>query len=128
VNHNVIAYDFSAMLGDLEMDIQTFREIAVLSGTDYNCDNKTSLGETVALYEKYKKSDDKEHGFYDWVLHNSNYITDYQILLSIVKMFDVANYQDNLAILDKIDQVAFEEIDMPALRDILEKDGFVFVQ
>ena len=128
VNHNVIAYDFSEMLCDLEMDIQTFREIAVLSGTDYNCDNKTSLGETVALYEKYKKSEDKERGFYDWVLHNSNYITDYPILLSIVKMFDVSNYKDNLAILEKIDQVSFEEIDMPALREILEKDGFVFVQ
>ena len=126
VNHNIIAYDFSAMLGDLEMDIQTFREIAVLSGTDYNCDNKTSLGETVALYEKYKQLG--TGGFYDWVLHNSNYISDIEILQSIAKMFDVANYQDNLAILDKIDQVAFEEIDMPALRDILEKDGFVFVQ
>jgi flap endonuclease-1 len=131
VNHNVISYDFSAMLGDLEMDIQTFREIAVLSGTDYNCDNKTSLGETVALYERYKKvgsADGPMNSFYNWVLHNSNYISDIEILQSIAKMFDVANYQDNLAILDKIDQVAFEEIDMPALHAILEEDGFVFVQ
>jgi flap endonuclease-1 len=127
VNHNVISYDFSAMLGDLEMDIQTFREITVLSGTDYNCDNKTSLGETFALYERYKKAGAGD-SFYDWVLHNSNYISDIEILQSIAKMFDVANYQDNLAILDRIDQVTFEEINMPDLRDILEKDGFVFVQ
>lgn len=131
VNHNIISYDFSAMLVDLEMDIQTFREIAVLSGTDYNCDNKTSLGETFALYERYKNSrsvDGPTVGFYDWVLHNSNYISDIEILQSIAKMFDVANYSDNLEILNKIDQVAFEEIKMPDLRDILEKDGFVFVQ
>lgn len=126
VNHNVIAYDFSAMLGDLEMDIQTFREIAVLSGTDYNCDNKTSLGEMVALYEKYKHSNDNS-GFYNWVLHNSNYINDYQILLSIVKMFDIANYTDNSDIMKRIDQVSFSEIDMTTLQVILEKDGFVFV-
>ena len=43
-------------------------------------------------------------------------------------MFDVANYQDNLAILDNIDRVTFEEIDTPALHAILEKDGFVFVK
>jgi flap endonuclease-1 len=127
VNHNVISYDFSAMLCDLEMDIQTFREITVLSGTDYNCDNKTSLGETIALYERYKKVGVVD-SFYNWVLHNSNYITDIEILRSIVKMFDVANYQDNLEILDRIDQVAFEEADMSALCAILEKDGFVFVR
>lgn len=131
VNHNVIFYDFSAMLVDLEMDIRTFKEIAVLSGTDYNCDNKTSLGETVALYETYRNSgfvDDSSHEFYDWVLHNSSYISDIEILQSIVKMFDVTNYSDNLAILDRIDQVTFEEINMSDLRAILEKDGFVFVQ
>jgi flap endonuclease-1 len=131
VNHSVIFYDFSAMLSDLEMDIQTFREIAVLSGTDYNCDNKTSLGETVTLYEKYKTSgsaDESTNDFYDWVLHNSNYISDIETLRSIVKMFDVTNYSDNLAILDRIDQVTFEEINISELHAILEKDGFVFVQ
>jgi 5'-3' exonuclease len=127
INHNVIFYDFSEMLVDLEMDIQTFREIAVLSGTDYNCDNKTSLGETLELYEKYRKSGSTDE-FYDWVLHNSNYISDIEILRSIVKMFDIANYSDNLAILDRIDQVVFEEINILDLQAILEKDGFVFVQ
>jgi len=130
VNHNVIFYDFSAMLGDLKMDIPTFREIAVLSGTDYNCDNKTSLSETVELYEKYTNSGERtshEYGFYNWVLQNTSYITDYDILLSILKMFDVANYSDNSAILERIEQVSFNEIDMNGLRNILEKDGFVFV-
>jgi flap endonuclease-1 len=127
VNHNVIFYDFSAMLSDLEMDIQTFREITVLSGTDYNCDNKTSLGETVALYEKYKTSE-PTNDFYDWILHNSKYISDIEILRSIVKMFDVTNYSDNLAILDRIDEVTFEEINISELQAILQKDGFVFVQ
>jgi len=131
VNHDVIAYDFSAMLSDLEMDIQTFREIAVLSGTDYNYDNKTTLGETFVLYEKYKKlgnQSGEDTGFYNWVLHNTNYITDYSILLSIAKMFDVANYSENNRILENIDKVSLGEIDTPALHTILEKDGFVFVQ
>jgi flap endonuclease-1 len=131
VNHNVIAYDFSAMLDDLGMDIQTFREIAVLSGTDYNCVSQTSLSELFELYKKYKQSGDTT-GFYNWVLHNTDCIaeciTDYAILVSIVKMFDVANYTDNSYILENIEQVSFGEIDMPALQSILEKDGFVFVQ
>ena len=172
VNHSVIFYDFSAMLSDLDMDISTFREIAVLSGTDYNCENKTSeyenhnsLGEIVVLYERYKnerdslhhvafktppldeaigytsvsdcpssihngvnRTDNKTTGFYNWVLHNTNYITDYETLVSIVKMFDIANYSDNRAIVESIDNVSFDEIDMNALRNILGKDGFVFVQ
>jgi len=130
VNHNVIFYDFSAMLGDLKMDVHTFREIAVLSGTDYNCDNKTSLCETIELYEKYTNSGERtsqEYGFYNWVLQNTSYITDYDILLSILKMFDISNYSDNSAILERIDQVSFNEINMNWLRDILEKDGFVFL-
>jgi len=127
VNHNVISYDFSAILADLEMDVTTFREIAVLSGTDYNCDNKTSLGETMSLYEKYKLSGHVSNGFYHWVLHNSNYITDYDILLSIVKIFDVSKSTENACIVERTDQVSFSEIDMTSLKSILEKDGFVFV-
>lgn len=127
VKHNIIAYDFSAILDDLGMDIQTFREIAVLSGTDYNCDGQTSLGEMFELYEKYKQSVETT-GFYNWVLHNSDFIADYSIMVSIVKMFDIANYTDNLDILENIEQVSFGEINMPALQAILEKDGFVFVQ
>jgi hypothetical protein len=49
-------------------------------------------------------------------------------MVSIVKMFDIANYTDNLDILENIEQVSFGEINMPALQAILEKDGFVFVQ
>jgi hypothetical protein len=134
VNHNVIAYDFSAMLDDLGMDIQTFREIAVLSGTDYNCVSQTSLSELFELFELYKKYKQSVEttGFYNWVLHNtdctSECITDYAILISIVKMFDIANYTDNSYILENIEQVSFGEIDMPALQSILEKDGFVFIQ
>jgi len=127
VNHNVISYDFSAILDDLEMDVTTFREIAVLSGTDYNCDNKTSLAETMSLYEKYKLLGRAPNGFYHWVLHNSNYITDYDILLSIVKIFDVSKSTENASIVERTDQVSFSEIDMTSLKSILEKDGFVFV-
>jgi len=127
VNHNVIAYDLPGMLDDLGMDLQTFREIAVLSGTDYNCDGQISLGELFELYKKYKQSDEIP-GFYNWVLHNSDYISDYATLVSIVKMFDVTNYTDNCDILENIDQVSFGEVDMSVLQSILEKDGFVFVQ
>jgi flap endonuclease-1 len=127
VNHNVILYDIFAILTDLKMDIQTFREIVVLSGTDYNCDNKTSLWETLSLYEKYKNTE-IEQGFYEWILHNSNYINDYISLLSILKMFDVENYADNRNIVENVNnRLAFAEINTSVLYDILEEDGFVFV-
>ena len=128
VNHNVIFYNFSAILNDLEMDIKTFREIAVLSGTDYNFDNKTSLHETIQLYEKYKLYDNnKSMDFYKWIVKTTDYINDYDTLVSIISMFDIDKSNENVHILENINQVVLEEIDLVELKKILVEDGFVFV-
>lgn len=128
INHNVIMYDFLAILSDLEMDIQTFREIAVLSGTDYNFDNTTTLYHTIQWYEKYKLSNNTDSiGFSKWVLENSTYINDYSTLLSILSMFDTEKTIENKSILEKLGEIANTEIQLDELKSLLYSDGFIFV-
>ena len=56
LNHTCTLYDMSAILHDLKMDIRTFREIAVLSGSDYNTIEKIHLYKAFKLYSEYKKA------------------------------------------------------------------------
>ena len=55
LNHTCTLYNMDAILHDLKIDIQTFREIAVLSGSDYNTIEKIHLYKAFKLYGEYKK-------------------------------------------------------------------------
>jgi len=55
LNHTCTLYDMGAILHDLKIDIRTFREIAVLSGSDYNTIEKIHLYKAFKLYDEYKK-------------------------------------------------------------------------
>jgi len=130
-NHHVIMYETGAILNDLGMDIQTFREIAVLSGTDYNCDNSITLWESIRLHEEYRKHsrDVSPGGFYTWLMEKSNHIRDYATLVSIVNMFDISHYTENNRILGELSsEISLGDINMTDLTGILEPEGFVFVQ
>ena len=60
LKHSAILYDTNQIWEDLEMSEQIFREIMVLSGTDYNIHSKTSLNETIRWYYEYMKYRDKK--------------------------------------------------------------------
>lgn len=126
-NHSVIYYDFENILETLKINGEVFREIAILSGTDYNCHHKTSLDEMNELYERYR-----QHGklSLDGRLHCSKYDDiDGETFGTIMKLFDIHNYNENQGMLENLDQQScFGEIHMDDLMSILEKDGFIFVQ
>ena len=85
-------YDYRHILKILKMSQKQFREICVLSGTDYNIsyNHKVSLDNTLKHFEKYKKRG-KGKDFYDWVMENTNYIEDYYRLCTTYIMFDLQN-------------------------------------
>jgi len=90
--HSIEFYNLSSILGDLRMDIRTFRQIMVLSGTDYNTNDKVSLHETLKWYNDYRKSCSKpvaNQDFYSWLLRNTKYIQDYSKLMKVYEMFDL---------------------------------------
>ena len=48
-------YVMKSILSDLHMDMCTFRQIMVLSGTDYNIESNVTLHETLKWYHEFKK-------------------------------------------------------------------------
>jgi flap endonuclease-1 len=128
LNHTIIMYDTKSILNDLEMSMDEFREITVLSGTDYNIHNKTTLHDTIHWFSKFKKHS-KKHGssaisFYQWLLENTKYITDYDELNNQYQMFIV-----KMTDFEYLQNMSFKllPIQKTELRNFLKNYGFIFV-
>jgi flap endonuclease-1 len=102
-NDNVFLYLLSQILFDLKMTAKSFRDILVLSGTDYNLlqeNDNICLHETLKWYKWYKVYSTKHRSqyiakapdsFYDWLYKNTKYIKDYKELLNVHSMFDISH-------------------------------------
>lgn len=95
-----VLYNTSGILYELQMTQKEFREVCILSGTDYNYNEMkhTSLQKTLQYFNKYNRSKHMEMTkqnpeFYDWLIQNTNYITNYTKLMKTMKLFDVSNIQ-----------------------------------
>lgn len=125
INKTVILYETPNILKELCMTDIDFKQIMVLSGTDYNIDATTSLDVTISWYSKYKSAlnniKEKIPSFYDWLLVNSDYITNIDDLRSICKLFTLE--QDSS--LDKFEIILNKRTDRD-LHNIMEKEGFIF--
>jgi len=129
LKHTATLYDTAQIWTDLEMTEQNFREIMVLSGTDYNIYSKTSLKETIRWYYEYMKyrnktTTDKLLGFYVWLVKNTKYIADYKALLVTYMMFNCNNCEE----LEKWKTVEIQTgtIHREKLVEIMEPEGFIF--
>lgn len=95
LQHTVIYYDMQMILTELDMSMTLFREIMVLSGTDYNIHSKTSLDETIEWLYKYKhyckQSNVSKKTFYEWLIIYTNYIDNYDQLMNIYALFQCKN-------------------------------------
>jgi len=132
LNHNAVLYDMKNILQSLGITQKEFREICILSGTDYNSlnnDTKNShnLNATLKLFKKYfKEKINKENiEFYDWLLENTNYIEDYNLLNKIYEMFDLSKNHIKVQIFDSI-RIANGPILKEDIQEILKMDGFIF--
>lgn len=93
----VMIYDMENILKDTHMSMKTFREITVISGTDYSCNNKTSLPKTLKFLEKYNvqlNNNKTEMVFYDWLEKNTKYIENRCRLTNVYNMFEMSNYPE----------------------------------
>jgi 5'-3' exonuclease len=131
-----VMYDFKKILECLQINMENFRKICVISGTDYNYTETKSkninLYKTITYYEKFiesKEGKELEMDFYDWLRENTNYIEDYDGLKDIHSMFNL-NEMDisefNLYEINKqgiINKSVFRE----PLRKFLDDYNFIFV-
>ena len=127
-NHTVVSYDLKGILSELEITQQNLREICVLSGTDYNTNNdNNTLHTTLKIFKKFMRSsneNENKRSFYEWLLENTKYISDYELLQKIYAMFDLS-VDDRLT---KFEQVSIcnGPINYADLHEILKTEGFMF--
>lgn len=132
LNHTIVNYSMKGILNELEINQKEFREICVLSGTDYNIysddeKNSPNLEKTLKYFKKFNKNkENKNENFFEWLLKNTDYIQDYELLIKVYSMFEI-NYKkmniiDNLKIVNK--PVLFNE----KMKNLLREAGFIFVE
>ena len=142
MNHSVVLYHMKGILDELSLNQKEFREICILSGTDYNInantsaggkgDNKNSLSNTLKLFGKYKASNSSNSNslsFYDWIITNSEYITDLDLLNKINQMFDLSTdlRSNQLDVFNRI-KIINGPIIVESIQDIMREEGFIFMK
>jgi 5'-3' exonuclease len=97
-NQTIIFYDLYKILLELNINMNSFREILVLSGSDYNIQSKTNLYKTLKWYRKYQKylydndtirniNYQQTYTFYEWLNKNTKYIDNYTKLVKTNSMY-----------------------------------------
>jgi flap endonuclease-1 len=133
LKHTVVLYDVNEILKILGLTQKQLRSICILSGTDYNLNAENqqhTLLNTLQLFKKYDKAckieiNNEICGFYDWLLENTDYITNYELLMKIYSMFDLSTGHDNLNVFDNI-SIINSDVNYKQIKNILKKEGFVF--
>jgi len=133
LNHTLVIYDMKGILNELGISQKELREICILSGTDYNClsddeGKNHTLYTTLKQFKKYHKvCRDKGITFYNWLLENTDYIRDYEMLIKIYDMFDLSKNHYNIKIFEDI-RIANGQIIKESINEVLKTDGFIFVE
>lgn len=129
LNHTAVLYKMKYILNELDITQKEFRQMCVLSGTDYNISNDAddgpNLHKTIKLFRKYKKAK-QPIDFYEWIKkNNAEYIENSELLASVYNMFELSDNNDKLNVCEKI-RIVNSQVLNEKMRPILEDDGFIF--
>ena len=86
------------------------------------------LYNTLKIFKKYHKKcllDSIDIDFYDWLMNNTTYITDYNLVKRIYNLFDLQDDHDSVAIFEKI-KITNSYYQKDDIQKILTEDGFIF--
>ena len=128
-NQTAVLYYTKGILKELNMNQKEFREICVLSGTDYNINvNVLNLFDIINLFYKFQQGLPNQP-FYDWLQNaeknaSKDYITDLDLLLKINNMFIISNELTNSF---KNIQILNGPIQKNLIKEIMKEDGFLFL-
>ena len=156
LQHTVVYYNLDNILRELHLPLQDFREIMILSGTDYNLHQKVTLHKSLQYYKEYKQNYNhilvpklKGHGpeelsisqinpienilnhtFYEWL--SKNHIKNAETLYEIYNMFIMEDYSNKQQI-HKVNENDFTLVkqkktpNWAKLREFLTCYNFVFI-
>jgi len=122
INSTIIFYDLKEILVELNIPFNDFKNICIISGTDYNIENNTNLNTTLKYYKKFNKSN--ETNFINWLTENTSYINEGEVR-EISQLFNLNNVSElNNCLKTKIRNTS---INISILKTILEKEDFIFI-
>ena len=130
VSHTVVLYFSKGIFNELNMTYKDFKEICILSGTDYNINtnNKVNLNATIEYYHNYKKTDNSNKTtFYEWLQQNTDYITDIHLLNKINNMFNLDCDNKKLDNIFNNIKIVNGPIKQPEIENIMKSEDFIFL-
>jgi len=129
LGHTAVMYYMKGILDELQMTQTDFKDVCILSGTDYNINadgnnDKVNLGLTFKHFRKFKNSKHNMN-FYDWLTEYTDYISDMDLLIKINQMFNLDNYRKNLDAFNNI-KIINGPIIQADIENIMEEEDFIF--
>ena len=147
LNHTIVIYHYDEILKELNLSCEEFKEICIISGTDYNTNLNTNLNifDIFNYFDKYKQNNNSNNSnkiqeeivtFCNWLKiiefdKEKNFIIDENMINKIKNIFNL-----NLKIINQdfynynnISQVSFtkNQIDFVNMKILLEENGVVFI-
>lgn len=126
-NSTFIIYYLDKILDDLNFTFKEFKEICVISGSDYITNNTFNLYNALKYYKEYKEANyyNKNIGFYAWLYNNEpiNKQIDFNELYNAYLMYQVSSNKL------KINMSEFNKtINHRKIKQIMEPEGFIFIE
>ena len=128
INHTAVLYYMKGILCELNMTYNEFKQVCILSGTDYNINANTTqnnLFKTIKYFNNYK-SFKTDQTFYEWLQEDTNYITNIDLLNKINIMFDLNEEKENLRVFNDI-KIVDGPIRYEEIVSIMKDENFVFI-
>lgn len=131
----VLVYETEQILKDIRMSLETFRQIMVLSGTDYNIHQPLHLKEVLQLYHEYSNLANETGTFYEWIGRRDSEAT-CKVSETTVLHHNHVDLSDVCAMfclppkwpdLDNL-VITKHTPDRAILRNITRTDGFIYVE
>jgi len=123
LNHTAVLYDMEKILCELGLTQSQFREICILSGTDYNSSTTHCLEKLLELYKKFLNLSDNTKSFYEWMSLDC-----YSSLQPINDLFNLNENKESLCeIIGNLTDNSGKKCEKK-MRAILEEEGFLFVK
>jgi flap endonuclease-1 len=126
ISHTVVLYCTKGIYDELNMTHDEFKEICILSGTDYNVNIKNdniSLAITIKYFKQFKESNELK--FYDWLTQNTKYIKNINILNKINNLFNVTYNNEKIELIKNI-KIENGVIIQDEIEDIMRQEDFIF--
>ena len=129
VNETVILYHLDKILIDLKLTFEEFKQICILSGTDYNYNNYSkniNLYNVLNYFEEYKdylKNNNDKLDFYDWLDEN------YKVIDNIYEIYNThLMFETNEIKLPKIKNInLIKQSNDIKIKEIMKPHGFIFL-